>query len=392
MLSSSPELSVEFPSALDDLKFEGIRILKGGTHLTTALVKRPLPAIKDNKEGQALLSIWDAWWRTTLYGKDPATLNPRWSSISRTGEIWNQFKEAANLETGQPQVYCVNCGVILQHPTARGIGTKHLLNHQKSQSCALTTTPIHDYPAQPTVVSKRPRKDRPIVYTQQTFEKQLVDLVVDHSWSFRTIERPSFHQFVRLLRPEAVIISRYKFGQIFEDQFATAQSNLLQDLGNNTKISIALDAWTGSNHYGFLAIKCYYITNKWELKEKLLDFLPMRGQHTGASMAKEVLKVLKLTSTLKRLLAVTCDNASNNGTLSRFLKSGLEEEGWIWNATENTIPCLAHIINLVVQDIIFYLRLSASQEDKLSRSFQRRHVQNIKNQISVPNSLRKVCL
>ena len=57
MLSSSPELSVEFPLALNNLKFEGIRILKGSTYLTTALVKRPLPAIKDNKEGQALISI-----------------------------------------------------------------------------------------------------------------------------------------------------------------------------------------------------------------------------------------------------------------------------------------------------------------------------------------------
>ena len=53
----------------------------------------------------------------------------------------------------------------------------------------------------------------------------------------------------------------------------------------------------------------------------------MQGQHTGASIAKEVLKVLKLTSTLKRLLAVTCNNASNNSTLLQFLKSGLKEEG-----------------------------------------------------------------
>ena len=57
MLSRLPKLSAKFPLALNNLKFKGIQILKGSTYLTTALIKRPLPAIKDNKEGQALISI-----------------------------------------------------------------------------------------------------------------------------------------------------------------------------------------------------------------------------------------------------------------------------------------------------------------------------------------------
>ena len=68
---------------------------------------------------------------------------------------------------------------------------------------------------------------------------------------------------------------------------------MLQDLGPNTKISIALDAWTRTNHFGFLTIKIYYINTHQDLKEKLLDFILMRGLHTGVSMAKEVFKALK---------------------------------------------------------------------------------------------------
>jgi hypothetical protein len=51
-----------------------------------------------------------------------------------------------------------------------------------------------------------------------------------------------FQQFVRFLRPDAVIISRYKFGQIFKSQFLDAKAALLQDLDKDTTISIALDA------------------------------------------------------------------------------------------------------------------------------------------------------
>jgi hypothetical protein len=58
-----------------------------------------------------------------------------------------------------------------------------------------------------------------------------------------------------------VIINRYKFGQLFEKQFTEAAAALLHDLGTNTKISIALDAWTSNNHLSFLAVKGYYINN-----------------------------------------------------------------------------------------------------------------------------------
>jgi hypothetical protein len=187
-----------------------------------------------------------------------------------------------------------------------------------------------------------------------------------------------------------VIISRYKFGQIFKSQFLDAKAALLQDLDKDTTISIALDAWTGANHLSFLAIKGYYINAYWQLKEKLLDFIPMRGKHTGVSMAKEVLKVLKAFNKTKKLLAITCDNASNNSTLSRTLESSLKEETYPWNSRENTIPCLAHIINLVVQDIIQHLKLSASVEAEYGNTLQRQHIKDIQTEVSVPNSLRKV--
>jgi hypothetical protein len=177
--------------------------------------------------------------------------------------------------------------------------------------------------------------------------------------------------------------------QMVQDQFEITKASLLKDVGKQTKISIALDAWSASNHLSFLAIKSYHINQNWSLKETLLDFIPMRGSHTGVSMATEVLKVLKSTSKARQLLAVTCDNAANNNTMTRNLEQKLREDRIKWTSKENTIPCLAHIINLVVQDIIQALKLSTSAEDEHVRTLQPRHINNIETAISVPNSLRK---
>jgi hypothetical protein len=117
----------------------------------------------------------------------------------------------------------------------------------------------------------------------------------------------------------------------------------------------------------------------------------LQGRHSSVSLASTILQVLQLTRITKRLLAITCDNASNNATLSTTLKTLLEDEGVRWSSKENRLPCLAHIINLVVQDIISHLQLSSTLQDKQGATLQQQHVRQIKTVISVPNSLRKVC-
>ena len=56
------------------------------------------------------------------------------------------------------------------------------------------------------------------------------------------------------------------------------------------------------------------------MREKLLDFVPICGSHTGVTLALELLKVLKATKTKHWLLRVIADNASNIGTLCLAIK------------------------------------------------------------------------
>ncbi len=78
----------------------------------------------------------------------------------------------------------------------------------------------------------------------------------------------------------------------------------------------------------------------------------MRRRYTRISIVADVTRVLEETGTKSRFLAITCNNASNNNTLTRALEKTLEEQGIFQSAAKNTISYLAYIINLVVQDII----------------------------------------
>ncbi len=60
-----------------------------------------------------------------------------------------------------------------------------------------------------------------------------------------------------------------------------------------TKVSIALDGWSANNHLSFIAIKCYFISQDWQLKERLINIIPLRGRHSGENMAAELIKTLR---------------------------------------------------------------------------------------------------
>ena len=71
-------------------------------------------------------------------------------------------------------------------------------------------------------------------------------------------------------------------------------------------------------------------------------------------MADVLYNVLERFNITKRLLCITTDNAGNNGTMRKELEELLNNldinNGWSSESTK--IPCLAHVIQLVVKAIL----------------------------------------
>lgn len=61
--------------------------------------------------------------------------------------------------------------------------------------------------------------------------------------------------------------------------------------------------------------------------------------------------LLKLFIILQ-IFAITCDNASNNDTFMKHLESDCQNKSIFFDAMNNHCRCIAHIMNLAVQDIL----------------------------------------
>ncbi len=128
------------------------------------------------------------------------------------------------------------------------------------------------------------------------------------------------------------------------------------------KLALVLDCWSAPRREGYIAIKVYWIADSWTLKEALLGFEPVFGKHSGKSLGCVVWKLLETFELLGRIIAITTDNASNNKTLLEAVNSAIR---WL-NIKLNLnliseishIPCLAHVIQLAVQQLLFKIRIS----------------------------------
>ena len=59
------------------------------------------------------------------------------------------------------------------------------------------------------------------------------------------------------------------------------EDQLLSDLPNDAKISLALDCWTSPNRLAFMAITDYFINTNWRYREVLLGFEHLEGNYMG---------------------------------------------------------------------------------------------------------------
>jgi hypothetical protein len=80
----------------------------------------------------------------------------------------------------------------------------------------------------------------------------------------------------------------------------------------------------------------------------------LTGAHIGEHMADILYNVLECFSITKHLLCITTDNAGTNGTMWKELEELLNnlDINNSWSSKSTKIPCLAHVIQLVIKAIL----------------------------------------
>jgi hypothetical protein len=104
-------------------------------------------------------------------------------------------------------------------------------------------------------------------FTQAAWREQLIVFLISSNLPFRAVEHPEFRKVMLMLRPDLDIPHRTYIRTHLTSLYENVQSQLLSDLPETAKVSIALDGWQSPFKRSFLAVTAYYITTDWQWQE-----------------------------------------------------------------------------------------------------------------------------
>lgn len=197
---------------------------------------------------------------------------------------------------------------------------------------------------------------------QEVLERNAIHWIVTDMKAFTTVESPEFQQMFRDIPGiEPPFTSRHILRDRIMQEFAIQRTNLKNELTLTCKtIALSLDIWTSQNHLPILGIIGHWLTDDFEYRERLLEFAELQGIHSGENLAITVENMLIELGLEDKLISITGDNASNNEAMASELYFSLSDRSGVQDAIpaplyrglDSYIRCLAHILNLIVKDIL----------------------------------------
>ncbi|OAQ58956.1 hypothetical protein VFPPC_11895 [Pochonia chlamydosporia 170] len=217
---------------------------------------------------------------------------------------------------------------------------------------------------------------RPRQRARLTAKESVRRWFVKHRLPFSIIETPAFQEMFLAHNTTCVYKSRITLRNHIHIDFIERREKLKIELEYNcATISFTLDIWTAPNRVPIFAIIAHWITPEFDEREEVIEFIELKGSHTGEKLAEIVEKTLEELRLKPKLLAITGDNAGNNGTLCQSLYDSLKNEfddnvspigrpRMRFHGRKSWIRCLAHITSLICDGVLQDLKAGTAKEAK----------------------------
>ncbi|KAF5337979.1 hypothetical protein D9758_014306 [Tetrapyrgos nigripes] len=225
-------------------------------------------------------------------------------------------------------------------------------------------------PAQSSIeghVRPLPPRENVVPYSDALFLEAAIEWLAETNQPINAIHHPKFQNMIDIAAQATNGVkipgrkaTRRAIIDLFKKNISALRQRLLSDAVQGT-ISITCDAWQAGNGDAYFAVTGHWIEEKapgeWKLEGALLGFTQMNSAHSGLALGRALFKILRCFKIVNKLGWVTCDNASNNGTmletLGRLVNAHSSRRGMKkWDHVNRHIQCLAHIINLATQALI----------------------------------------
>ncbi|XP_078440854.1 putative transcriptional regulator tpeD [Wolffia australiana] len=123
---------------------------------------------------------------------------------------------------------------------------------------------------------------------------------------------------------------------------------IIHTLADVDRVAVRADGWMVENGCRLLDITVHWIDARLTPCELVLAVHELCGKHGRESMAEILVKVLEEYALDSKLCAVTTDNTSSNKRMMAILGRRLCGRSIRFSAMRH-VPCVAHILNYVVQ-------------------------------------------
>lgn len=268
-------------------------------------------------------------------------------------EIWNDFERHKRTD-GEYRAICKHCRKDLSGSSKSG--TTHLKNHLKSCSAIKNEESRKEMisPSQTGDLKNPIVFDRNSVFDEEKSRLDLVRMIIQHGYPLNMIGHERFSIFVENLQPGFKLPSR-----------DTLMADILRVYGEEKEyLQKYFETLSCRFHLILNFLTCHDKKNRYccftlqfsedglKLKKKILA-LKSLGNCTGETLFEVVKDLLLEWKINRKLFSITVEHSSSNEKMVHSLVTwpDLDRQGYPpRKRTLFHIPCITHIINLLVQD------------------------------------------
>lgn len=209
------------------------------------------------------------------------------------------------------------------------------------------------------------------ILDQDAIDFALVTLITRRNLPYFCVQWPELHALVSLLNPAAgknIVRSLTTVPRRIASEFERQKQLLKAALqASRSLIHFNVDTWTSKTMAEYQAIVAFFITPDGQRKKALLALPELDAGHSGSECGARFIATIQDYGIERQLGYMTCDNASANNTMCRYIEAelGSRTAPILWRSDWRRCRCLGHIINLCCQAF-----MSAPDEEAIDHAVQ----------------------
>ncbi|KAL7303447.1 hypothetical protein TKK_0004629 [Trichogramma kaykai] len=186
-----------------------------------------------------------------------------------------------------------------------------------------------------------------------TTERRIVTWVCFKNLPKSFFDDRETQNFFAFFNKNIPVPSKNQANIMIKEEFKKMQKNVKNLLEKNkSKFAFTIDAWSGKTRKSYYGVTVHYIDKNWTLNSFAIDFSPSKGKHSGLDIAHTFYEIAKFYNIHDKIAGITVDNAAANIKFTSELSKILKNDKIDFDPDDQHFRCLAHVLNLSVQDIL----------------------------------------